>query len=134
MIGGAHLFVEELLAAAEALGVEPLVLALLLAPLATELPEKANSVLWVREGKDALALGNVTGAMVFQSTIPAAIGIAFTSWELDRYALLALGLALAGATVALWTLLLRRRFTLTAIAAWGGLFATFAVVLGLGAG
>jgi F420-non-reducing hydrogenase small subunit len=30
-----------------------------LAPLATEMPEKANSVLWVRRGKDALALGAI---------------------------------------------------------------------------
>ena len=42
----------------------------MIAPLATELPEKPNSVLWMREGKDALALGNVTGAMVFQATVP----------------------------------------------------------------
>src|SRR5919109_1292026 len=42
MIGGAHLFVQELLEVAESIGVEPLVLALVLAPLATELPEKAN--------------------------------------------------------------------------------------------
>jgi cation:H+ antiporter len=91
IIGGAHLFVEELLAAAEALGVDALVLSLLLAPLATELPEKANSIIWLREGKDTLALGNITGAMVFQSTIPIAFGLAFTSWHLDWRALLAAG-------------------------------------------
>ena len=75
MVGGAHLFVEELLHIAESLGVEAVVLALILAPLATELPEKVNSFFWVREGKDALALGNITGAMVFQSTIPVGIGL-----------------------------------------------------------
>ena len=78
MVGGAHLFVEELLHVADDLGVEALVLSLVLAPLATELPEKANSFFWVREGKDALALGNITGAMVFQSTIPIAVGLLFT--------------------------------------------------------
>ncbi len=57
IVGGAHLFVEELIAVAEDLGIEPLVLSLVLAPLATELPEKANSFLWVRDGKDSLALG-----------------------------------------------------------------------------
>ena len=61
----------------------------LIAPLATELPEKANSILWIRGGKDALALGNITGAMVFQATIPVAVGIAFTDWRLDRFAVLA---------------------------------------------
>ena len=58
------------------IGIEPLVLSLVLAPLATELPEKANSFFWVRDGKDTLALGNITGAMVFQSTIPIAVGLA----------------------------------------------------------
>ena len=96
MVGGAHLFVEELLGVADRLGVEALVLSLVLAPLATELPEKANSFFWVREGKDALALGNITGAMVFQSTIPIAIGLLLTGWELDRFAVLSMILGLAG--------------------------------------
>lgn len=52
-----------------------------LAPLATELPEKINSVLWVRDGKDTLAMGNITGAMLFQSTVPVTFGVLFTSWE-----------------------------------------------------
>ena len=82
IVGGAHLFVEELLTVAEEIGIEPLVLSLVLAPLATELPEKANSFFWVREGKDSLALGNITGAMVFQSTIPIAFGLALTDWDL----------------------------------------------------
>ena len=82
MVGGAHLFVEELLKIADSLGVDALVLALILAPLATELPEKVNSFFWVREGKDALALGNISGAMVFQSTIPVGIGLIFTDWAL----------------------------------------------------
>ncbi len=73
IVGGAHLFVEEMIHVAESIGVEPLVLSLILAPLATELPEKINSFFWVREGKDSLALGNITGAMVFQSTIPVAV-------------------------------------------------------------
>ena len=83
MVGGAHLFVEELLEIADSLGVDALVLALILAPLATELPEKVNSFFWVREGKDALALGNISGAMVFQSTIPVGIGLIFTDWALS---------------------------------------------------
>jgi cation:H+ antiporter len=50
--------------------------------VATELPEKFNSVMWMRQRKDTLALGNITGAMVFQSTFPVAIGLAFTEWRL----------------------------------------------------
>jgi cation:H+ antiporter len=125
IIGGAHVFVDELLALAEQLDASPLVLALLLAPLATELPEKANSVLWIRDGKDTLALGNVTGAMVFQSTVPVAIGLAVTSWDLEAHALLAGTLALAGGLVAVWTLHVRRRFDVLPIAAWTLLFFVF---------
>ncbi len=129
IIGGAHLFVEQLLAVAERLDVSPLVLALLLAPLATELPEKMNSLFWIREGKDSLALGNITGAMVFQATLPVAIGVGLTDWDLDRFAVLAALLALAGALLALWSLHLRRRFTVPAIVAWLALFTAFAVTV-----
>ena len=54
-------------------------LALVIAPIATELPEKFNSVIWVRQGKDTLAMGNITGAMVFQSTIPTVVALVFAS-------------------------------------------------------
>ena len=74
IIAGAELFVSVVEAIAKSLGIQTLVLALVLAPLATELPEQASSVLWVRRGKDSLALGNVSGAMAFQSTIPMAWG------------------------------------------------------------
>jgi cation:H+ antiporter len=125
MIGGAHLFVEEVTAVAEEIGLEVLVLSLVLAPLATELPEKANSFFWVRDGKDALALGNITGAMVFQSMIPIAIGLAFTVWDLDRFAVLSIVLGLAGGIVAYWALRLRGQFNAPAILAWGALYAVF---------
>jgi cation:H+ antiporter len=125
MIGGAHLFVEEVTTVAEEIGVAVLVLSLVLAPLATELPEKANSFFWVRDGKDALALGNITGAMVFQSMIPIAIGLAFTDWDLDRFAVLSMVLGLAGGIVAYWALRLRGQFNAPAILAWGGLYAIF---------
>lgn len=82
MVGGAYLFVQQVTAVALAVGIPALVLSLLIAPIATELPEKMNSVLWVRRGKDTLALGNITGAMVFQSCIPVAFGLAFTDWSI----------------------------------------------------
>ncbi len=83
IIAGAHLFVTEVeFFSAEVLNIPAAVVALLLAPLATELPEKFNSVLWISESKDTLAIGNITGAMVFQGTLPATLGILFTSWDL----------------------------------------------------
>ena len=84
IIGGAHLFVSEVQwASQEVLGIPAAVVALLLAPLATELPEKFNSVLWISRDKDTLALGNITGAMAFQGTLPVTLGILFTSWNLS---------------------------------------------------
>jgi cation:H+ antiporter len=125
IIGGAEIFVEQVLSVAESAGLEPLILALVLAPFATELPEKANSFFWIRDGKDSLALGNITGAMVFQSTLPVSIGLAFTSWELDSYAVLAGFLALAGGLVAILTLQIRRRFSGRAILLWATFYAVF---------
>lgn len=103
IVGGAYFFVGGVETVATAAGVSALVLALIIAPIATELPEKANSVIWVRQGKDTLALGNITGAMVFQSSFPTAVGITLTAWDLfapDRHtraALFSVGMALLGA-------------------------------------
>jgi cation:H+ antiporter len=80
--------------AAEFAGLPAGLVALVLAPLATELPEKINSVIWVRDGKDTLALGNITGAMVFQSTVPVTFGVLFTRWELEPLNLFSVVLAL----------------------------------------
>ncbi len=82
IILGSYLFVGQIQQIATAVGVNPLILSLILCPIATELPEKFNSMLWIRESKDTFAIGNITGAMVFQSCIPVTIGILFTEWHL----------------------------------------------------
>lgn len=83
IIGAAYLFVQYVEDVANSLGITALILSLIIVPLATELPEKFNSVLWVRRSRDTLALGNITGAMVFQSTLPVAIGLVFTDWRMS---------------------------------------------------
>ena len=83
IVVGAEVFVEQVQVLSETLGASPLLVSLLVTPIATELPEKFNSVLWIRQRKDTLALGNITGAMVFQSTFPVSIGLIFTSWHLN---------------------------------------------------
>lgn len=80
LIAGAKGFINEVETAAAILGVSALLLSLLIIPIATELPEKVNSILWIRKGKDTLAFGNITGAMVFQGTLLPAIGIMLTEW------------------------------------------------------
>ena len=124
IITGAELFVHEVEAVAKAIGIETLVLTLILAPLATELPEKINSVVWVRQGKDDLALGNITGAMTFQATIPVAVGLTLTEWDLDRYSLVACLIALLGGAIA-YACIGRRHFGRAPSLVWGLLFAGF---------
>lgn len=82
ILWGASVFVDRVDSIAEIVDVPAVILAMIIAPIATELPEKCNSVLWVRNGKDTLALGNITGALVFQSCFPVAFGVAFTKWQL----------------------------------------------------
>ena len=121
ILAGAHFFVDAVEHAAEGLGLPAGLIALVLAPLATELPEKFNSIFWMRDGKDTLALGNVTGAMMFQSTIPVAFGVLFTPWDLQPLDLFAVVLGLASGGLIFFTL--RRTGTLRAGGLMlGGLF------------
>jgi len=79
IIAGAIIFVDAVEHLASTIGVSEVLLALVIAPVATELPEKFNSVIWVRQNKDTLAMGNITGAMVFQSCIPTVVGLVLAS-------------------------------------------------------
>jgi cation:H+ antiporter len=81
LIIGAKGFINQVEGVAAIIGISALLLSLLIIPIATELPEKVNSILWIRKGKDTLAFGNITGAMVFQGTLLPAIGIMLTPWE-----------------------------------------------------
>lgn len=121
IIGGAELFVQEIKQVSEDIGVDALILSLIIAPLATELPEKINSVIWMKAGKDRLAVGNVTGALAFQSTIPVAFGLAITDWELNKFATAAGVIALLGGALAYWRLEARSMGPVAALA-WAGLF------------
>ena len=91
IVGGAWLFVGAVDRLAASLGVNEILLALVIAPIATELPEKFNSLIWVRQGKDTLAMGNITGAMVFQSAIPTVVALVFAgdAWRVSDASLTA---------------------------------------------
>jgi cation:H+ antiporter len=104
IVAGAHLFVREIGVLAPVVGITPLVLSLIIAPLATELPEKFNSVIWVRQRKDTLAMGNISGAMVFQSCIPVAVGLWYTPWVLDRVAIASAVIAVGAGMFMQWFL------------------------------
>jgi cation:H+ antiporter len=82
IICGAHFFINYVGLLSQSLGASPLLLSLIITPIATELPEKFNSVIWIGRKNDTLALGNITGAMVFQSCFPVSFGMLFTDWHL----------------------------------------------------
>ncbi len=107
----AHLFVEQVHHLSGALGIDALILSLLVIPIATELPEKFNSVVWLGKGKDHLAMGNITGAMVFQSCIPTAVGLVFTPWVLTQEGVISVVLCLLASVVIYGYAALRQRVT-----------------------
>ena len=98
LIAGAKGFINGVETAAEMIGISALLLSLLIIPIATELPEKVNSILWIRKGKDTLAFGNITGAMVFQGTLLPAIGIMLTPWQARSEVVLGIAMTLIAAT------------------------------------
>lgn len=125
LVAGARLFVDKLLFIGHATGIPILVLSLILTPIATELPEKINSVLWVRQKKDTLALGNISGAMVFQSSIPTAIGMTFTKWELHPQAMASVIAALASSATVWVEMMWRRRISPWSLLMGGGFYAAW---------
>jgi cation:H+ antiporter len=127
IVVGAQFFVNQMHTVAISLGASPLIVALLIAPVATELPEKFNSVIWIRARKDTLALGNITGAMVFQSTFPVSIGLIFTDWRLPFVAFFSGLLALASGVVFYVTLRVRHTLTWWSLAGAGSTYAVYLV-------
>jgi len=101
MISGAHMFVSGIEKISFHFGFPALLFSLIVAPVATELPEKVNSIFWIFRKKDSLAVGNVSGAMVFQSTIPVGFGIVFTEWNITGLALVSGIFAIIAAFLAL---------------------------------
>ena len=123
-----QLFVSQLEWAGPAFGISATATALLLSPVATELPEVMNAIIWIRQGKTSLALANISGSMMVQATVPSGLGILFTPWKFDS-ALKLSGVLTMVAILYLLFLLKSKRFTPLRIAAVGSLYAVFAVGL-----
>ena len=124
---GAHLFVGAVEHLSTSVGVPAGLIALVLAPLATELPEKFNSIVWLRDNKDTLAIGNITGAMVFQSTIPVSIGVLFTPWQLHLLSALAAFFAIISSVIFLGFLLRKAPLRAFYMLGAGSLYIVFVV-------
>jgi cation:H+ antiporter len=123
-----QLFVREIGVIGPLLGLPAQLVALLLSPIATELPETLNAVIWVRQGKSDLALANISGAMMIQATLPSALGMIFTPWLLDRtliWAAVVTMMSIAG----LYFFLRRSHLSARKLAAFGLLYGVFAAGL-----
>ncbi|MCJ7484437.1 MAG: sodium:calcium antiporter, partial [Thermodesulfovibrionales bacterium] len=100
--------------------------------IATELPEKVNSVTWIWKGRDTLAIGNITGAMVFQSTFPVSVGLLFTDWRLTGMAFFSAVIALLSTFIVLIELTVRKRLSPYTLLFGGGLYLIYVIVLIVG--
>ena len=125
MLAGAHFFIRSIQGLSLTLGIAPLILSLIITPIATELPEKLNSVIWVGRNKETLAIGNLTGAMVFQSCFPVVFGMIFTPWNLRGLTLVSALLALAGAAINLVWLKTFKHMSPFVLMAGGVLYVVF---------
>ena len=125
-----QLFVHQLETVGPWLGLSSQLVALLLSPIATELPEILNAVIWVRQGKTSLALGNISGAMMIQATVPSALGLFFTSWLLSPALLWAAAVTMV-AIIVMLVLLHRHALTARRLFAMAALYGVFAVGVAL---
>jgi cation:H+ antiporter len=125
-----RLFVSRLELLAPRLGMPPQLIALLLSPIATELPETMNAVIWVRQGKYRVALANISGAMMIQATIPTAFGLFWTHWMLGTPLLLAA--AVTASAIGTMLVAFRRGFLSRRLLTGMGLFYPLFVALLLG--
>ena len=123
-----RLFVKQLDVLGPALGIKPQLLALLLSPIATELPETLNAIIWVRQGKHRLALANISGSMMIQATVPTALGLFFTPWLLDPALLVGAGVT-AAAVAAMFVAFRSGFISRSFLAAMAGLYGLFVVLV-----
>jgi cation:H+ antiporter len=128
IFAASQLFVHQLGVIGPMIGLPAAVTALLLSPIATELPETMNAVIWVRQGKTRLALANISCAMMIQATVPSGLGLLFTPWHFD-HALLVSGLVTMAAIGYLLVLLRLGRLNARTLTAAAAFYAVFAVSL-----
>ncbi|HEX7817422.1 sodium:calcium antiporter [Dyella sp.] len=120
-----HTFVKQIEAIGELFQLSPHLVALVLSPVATELPETLNALIWVRQGKERLALANISGAMMIQATIPSSLALFATPWLFDAPLMVA-GVLTGVAVIYLWWLFRRGRVDGRLLLPVGLLYGVFA--------
>ncbi|MHA6203295.1 sodium:calcium antiporter [Dyella soli] len=123
-----HTFVKQIEAIGLALQLSPHLVALVLSPVATELPETMNALIWVRQGKERLALANISGAMMIQATIPSSMALFATPWLFDAPLMVA-GVLTGVAVIYLWWMFRRGRVDARWLVPVGLLYGVFAAYI-----
>lgn len=126
-----HVFVSQIESIGVAMHLPPHLVALVLSPVATELPETMNALIWVRQGKERLALANISGAMMIQATIPSALAIFATPWMFDAPLVVSGALTML-AIVYLWGLFRRGQVDGRALVPAGLFYVVFALYVARG--
>ena len=133
IIVGAEKFVDSFSYISNLFKIPAFVLAIIITPIATELPEKFNSVIWISREKDTLALGNITGAMMFQASILPAIGILLTDWTLTSLGtIISSVIAITSAALLLYELNLKKHMTVKMLLTCGMFYFLFIVLVCIG--
>lgn len=127
LILSSHLFIGEIKYFSDFLNINPLILSLFITPIATELPECVNSIIWLKEDKDELAIANVLGAIVFQAVVPVSIGIAFTKWQFDSDVLLNTVLVLICAIIFSLSVLITKKVKLLPLLTCGVFYFSYLI-------
>ena len=124
-----HIFVQQITYFSHVFSLNPVILSLFLAPVATELPEMFNSVIWTKSSKDTLALGNITGAMVFQSCIPTSIGILLTPWVFNFDSIISIIFVFVSSIMLLAYLKVKKRVSAGILLACGAFYLLYALII-----
>jgi len=129
IIIGAKFFVDSVEGVSTSVGISSMVLAFLIAPVATELPEKFNSVIWYWRGKDTLGFGNITGAMVFQASFPVSVGLLFTEWRLEPINIASIVIAMVASAWMFFSIERKNGITYRVMLASGSLYIIYIILL-----
>ncbi|MBI3592464.1 MAG: hypothetical protein HY099_03125 [Nitrospirae bacterium] len=74
-------------------------------------------------------MGNITGAMVFQSTFPVSVGLFFTDWNISGFALLSAILALASAVIVMAEIHFRGKLSPATVLSGGVFYLIYALAI-----
>lgn len=129
LILSSHFFVNEIKFFSNALDCPAVILALFVTPFATELPECVNSLIWLKQNKNDLALANILGAVVYQTTILFSLGIILTPWTLNNELIINVILTFVGAMIFSLTLFKNKKIALINLLFCGAMYFIYLIFI-----